>query len=245
MTLSTLKNWLDTTQGPSEVATSEAAEYAVSGALFIGEDPSDPDANGSEIFEYPENHPVAVSSIIQHASNRAKFDPSSQSLKEAATGLEEFITTITTFPAFTVASDYKDLIRHNGDIQAFLEEVNRYYLRSHEKERKEATNKIMSGLLSHEHSGAHSYTISHLTIENLGTEDDLFLRVLSINQNVDHDDNGMIMLTQDNAELTITKFKVDRKFLESNADNLATFISRADIEDVVKKLTTPHCILLS
>ncbi|KAI8373020.1 uncharacterized protein BYT42DRAFT_616210 [Radiomyces spectabilis] len=245
MTLLTLESWLEIAQRPNELAANETGDKVVSGALFIGEDTTDPDAHGAKLFERPKNHPVAVSSIIQYSSNATEFHPSSQSLKEAANSYDDFIKKVSSFPGFRFTSSHHDEIRHNGNIQTLLKEVNKVYLRGHDKEQKDATNKILSGLLSHEHSGERSYTISHLTIENLGTNADLKIYILAINQDVDHDDNGMITLTEDRAGLTVSEFTVNRGFLVSNADKLGEKISRAEIKDVVKDLTTPHCVVLS
>ncbi|KAI8373016.1 uncharacterized protein BYT42DRAFT_578932 [Radiomyces spectabilis] len=244
MTLLTLESWLNIPQRSLELAANATADNSiVSGALFIGKDTTDPDAAGPEIFERPENHPVAVSSIIQYSSNASNFHPSKPP-NETADSLEDFLNRISTFPGFMLTSSHRDGITHHGNIQTLLEEVNKVYLQGHHKEQKEATNKILSGLLSHQHSDELSYTISHLAIENLGTEADLKLHMLTINQRVGHDKNGMITLTQDNADLNITELTLNRGFLESNADRLARAISRAEIKDVVQGLTTPHCILL-
>ncbi|KAI8373019.1 uncharacterized protein BYT42DRAFT_606844 [Radiomyces spectabilis] len=212
---------------------------------IISGDTTDPDANGANIFEDPNNRPVAVSSIIQHSSDVAKFHPSSQLPNEAAPNLEEFIEKVSILRGFAVTNYHSDRIRHNGDIQTLLKDVNKVYLRGHDKEQKKTTSKILGGLLSHERSGERSYIVSHLAIDNLGTNAHLKLHLLAIKQNVDNDNKRLVKLTQDPALVTVTESTVNRGFLGFNAEQLGKKISRAEIKDVLEDLTTPHCILLS
>ncbi|KAG0359438.1 hypothetical protein BC939DRAFT_502063 [Gamsiella multidivaricata] len=73
-----------------------------SGGLFAGEDTSDPNASGVEVFQDSKNHPAAVASIILFAANRAGFKPKQDGVIADQNIYNNFVTRISTFPGFTL-----------------------------------------------------------------------------------------------------------------------------------------------
>ncbi|KAG0205759.1 hypothetical protein BGX33_007759 [Mortierella sp. NVP41] len=66
----------------------------VSGALFVGEDTTNPDASNTNIYKNPENHAAAAASVLEYSAVNTNYRPSEQAFQQKATSFPGFIPTI-------------------------------------------------------------------------------------------------------------------------------------------------------
>jgi len=71
---------------------------ATARANYLGNDTSDPDASGIEIYSELQNLPTAVASILNHSQNRADFHPADMSPEVLATRYSAYISEIDNNP---------------------------------------------------------------------------------------------------------------------------------------------------
>lgn len=97
-------NWVKKTDTPAKRAFSagDGSLSAGVGANFIGNDTSDPGAQGMNIYSDPKNLPTAVASILNHAQNRANFHPAAQTPEVVASSYTSYITEIDRVPFFSI-----------------------------------------------------------------------------------------------------------------------------------------------
>ncbi|KAF8927310.1 hypothetical protein BGZ47_002214, partial [Haplosporangium gracile] len=75
-----------------------AANAAISGAIFVGEDTTDYSADAVQIFKDPSNHVGATASILVFSAKSADFSPTTQEPKSLIQNLDAFVQKATTFP---------------------------------------------------------------------------------------------------------------------------------------------------
>ncbi|KAF9097004.1 hypothetical protein BGX23_010047 [Mortierella sp. AD031] len=73
----------------------------ISGAIFVGDDTTNPDASPVDIFKRPENHAAAAASILVYSATAANYRPSEQSPPSLLSGFDAFVKKASSFPGFT------------------------------------------------------------------------------------------------------------------------------------------------
>lgn len=95
---------------------------------FIGQNNTDPAANGETIFTEPNNLPTALATILNHAQNLADFHPAFQSPDHLSGRLASYLTEISKIPFFK--NDFHDSVHrefNHGDINALIAELLQLY----------------------------------------------------------------------------------------------------------------------
>lgn len=73
---------------------------ANAGANYLGEDSSENDAAGLDVYTDSKNLPTAVASILSHAQNRANFHPAKLSPEQLAVYFQDYVDEIDRVPFF-------------------------------------------------------------------------------------------------------------------------------------------------
>jgi len=213
----------------------------VSGFMFFGTNTSDPNASILEMFQNSKNHVDATFSIIGKSGSLALFDPENDSLKEAASTYQSYMTRLGTFPGFNTIESYKIPIKVTNDIQSLKDQITEDYFNDKENDIKNAIDKLIGSILSFEHSGTYSYMATHtiVTIEETG----IMIYVARMMISVPHNKIGMIYIGEQSTYLEITKLQVNSTYITLNASQLADMITtKYTYDQIVKSITTPSCI---
>ncbi|KAF9088127.1 hypothetical protein BGX23_007603, partial [Mortierella sp. AD031] len=87
----------------------------VSGALFVGEDTTNPDASNTNIYKNPENHAAAAASVLEYSAVNTNYRPSEQGHSSLLSTFEAFQQKATSFPGFipTIQSGSDVFLNHS------------------------------------------------------------------------------------------------------------------------------------
>ena len=108
-----INNWISAPRNTSTLGG--APENRVNTAAdFLGNDTSDPNAEGETIFSDPENLPTAIASILNHAQTQANFHPASDTPEHLATVFLDYIANVDQTPFFHIVKNEQTKQTYNS-----------------------------------------------------------------------------------------------------------------------------------
>ncbi|KAG0260984.1 hypothetical protein DFQ27_003229 [Actinomortierella ambigua] len=93
-----------------------AQQGVISKGILIGEDKTDKNAKGAEIYKNPRNHQTAASSIIVSIANALGYEPRTQDSLEAAQNYEALEESFLNLPGFEVLQQDEVELHLTGDL---------------------------------------------------------------------------------------------------------------------------------
>ncbi|KAI7825607.1 hypothetical protein BC939DRAFT_476057 [Gamsiella multidivaricata] len=219
-------------------ASAEGVAGIVSTAIFFGEDTSDPDARGAEVFRDPRNHPVAVASVIAFSAYQTGFLPQERGVITDESVYANFMKKIATFPGLLLRSTKQGSMALNGSSDQLKEQI----IQSIESEvanRNVVADSIVDALpLSLEDKAKQDWTVSALVLQK--DEEGVKVDLIAITLNLHNNKTGQAEITPGKASVHQDSFIANAAFLSINADALGSRIETVQVQAMLDLLTTPH-----
>lgn len=219
----------------------EETTQANTGGVFLGKNESDPKATGKEIFDNPKNLPTAVSSILQHAQNRADFHPSFQEPIAVAEKFKDYLREVDKIPFLHLAMNdrvQKEYKEKNYD--KLIDEIVSLYDGFEQKDKlklKESIRNIASSLLSSKDTKLYRDIFSQATIrkeDNKGYEVIIYYTNFAMERT---EKKGEVRINQ---SYTVNRaiYNVLEASIKAHAEALSK-LTKTDVEDWIKETSTP------
>lgn len=237
---SLVQQWLSNeTINTSRVTESQYQEANAVGD-FLGNDTSDKNASGVDIFKDPRNLPTAIATIMTHTQNKANFHPATQSNEDVAKNYNAYINGLDGTPFFHLTENRKTKQSFKSkNYNVLIEQIVSLYDGVSENDKikiKDGVEKLAKSVFSQSSSEQWDNLFSQSTIDYSDPHRaKIFVYYTTLHMK--HQSGKSEVNEQD---YTVNKacYIVLNDLISAYADNLAKLIKN-DIDDWMKDSSTP------
>ena len=231
--------FISTHPAVATVAVHASVDAITSGAFLNGEDTSDPAASNYQVFYNSSNHPSAVASILNFAANNVNFRPKDDGVITDKDKYAQFLSKISTFPGFSLASSFQESLGLNGDEGQFKEKIEEKYHSSNVGTDvvADAFQKQIPSSLGDTSRKDWIFSLIVITSDQgQGVKVDASSISLTLSQGA----NGVVKIDAQDATLQQYTFSVLTAVLQVNARRFAEAIPTLSVDKFVDELTTSY-----
>ncbi|KAG0259052.1 hypothetical protein DFQ27_004251 [Actinomortierella ambigua] len=218
----------------------------ISGALLIGLDTTNPRASGSDIFRYQENQITALASIAMASARSANFRPAEMPPKILIHYFEHFVQRLTTSPGIHRSHTSDHTIDLNGSLIQ-LEKAIRELGDKSDDDSAYRLAVIARGLRDlvpgyDADEPVKTWLLNLLALDNrqvMHRRGNVTFTLARVVLNIKADKSHTTHIPEQSAKLTVSTYEVDSKYLQDNADRLATVVPLYNVPAAMAQLTSP------
>ncbi|KAF9164422.1 hypothetical protein DFQ26_001468 [Actinomortierella ambigua] len=215
-----------------------AGDALVSRGLFEGTDTTDPHAGGSDVFEFPENHPAATGSILRGLATEVDYWPYEQPAAKMPLTYRSFVKKVETFPGFfRMPSDEQTFtVRQKDELYNAIEE-NYPYAES------EAVAMAVDEMVPkrNKNPDLKQWELTAVLVNKLDAREgntEIIVSLIEVQVRLETSHRGRVHFPKQEVTMTVRRFGVIASTLESNADRYAQRFQTVDVENFTEFMTS-------
>ncbi|KAF9950484.1 hypothetical protein BGZ72_007870 [Mortierella alpina] len=215
-------------------------DAVATGALFLGDDISDPFADPADVFLDPNNHAIAASSLVVSLARKVRFGPSITSTECAASHYTEFKGGVFFSDAFgPVLFETGDLaFDGQDDLKQKVAEFYESNIPGGEAEAAKVAD-ALANVVNDRLAKAPSDNWTFTTVIILQFETSVYFGLVELAVNAGSSFEQVNHLeSRHHAKLTVELYPVDGDYLRENAYDLVWAVPKATIVDFIKYFTS-------
>jgi hypothetical protein len=206
----------------------------------LGENNSDPQATGKEIYSNPQNLPTAIASIMNHAQNRADFHPASVPPDQLAQKFNGYVTEVDKTPFFHL--EKHDSVKqsfYSKDYNKLIDQISGLYdsVSSGDRSKiKDDITDMAKSVFSDQRSEQWRNLFSQSTIDFSDIRrPKLFIYYTTLRMK--HDSSGKSEVNEQEYTVSRTEYTVLADLIRAYASNLAS-LDKKSVDDWLTESTT-------
>ncbi|KAK3823001.1 MAG: hypothetical protein J3Q66DRAFT_385493 [Benniella sp.] len=224
------------------VLASGRIDAIVSGATLVGEDTSNRDSRGEEVFKDPRNHPAAVASILRFSADRAEFRPREKGVITDPKVYDHFLKDVYNFPGFQAHHQQRMQLDLQGDHEQFKREVAKKY-KSDRNDPNQMANEFEQLLPQQMDHDNQEWLLNYVvmnTKNNQGGEDqsEIMVEICTIMLQLTKGSNDETKIKRQTAHMTMNAFNVKKEYLTDHAQQLSQRIQTMRTRKALRDLSS-------
>ncbi|GJJ79147.1 hypothetical protein EMPS_11506 [Entomortierella parvispora] len=224
------------------VLAQSPANAVASGAFFVGEDTTESSVTARSMFEKPENHITAVSSVLAFAAKSVNFQPASKPAKSLVTTLDAFVERVSTFPGFITSNWVDTSIKLNGSftqLEKMIREADDHI--THLPLIARNIRDLVPGYI--QDKSLKKWILSLVVLDNPEDSGNPKFKLVRVVLDLSTDKDHTVFIPEQTAKLVIVDFHANGASLIANAATLSTMIPTiVSPRDAVDLFTSPKVI---
>ncbi|KAF9162496.1 hypothetical protein DFQ26_003518 [Actinomortierella ambigua] len=218
------------------VMANSASNAVASGAVFVGEDTTDPEASPVSIYKNPENHATAAASILVYSAKITDFTPSSLPPKSLVASLDSFLAKASSFPGFLLESNKQGKLPLNGSLIQ-LEQIVREESTSHGALIGRSMRDLVPGYIPDE--TLTQWILNLIVIEKPRGSDDVKFHLIWMTLEIKTDKGHNAVIPEQSAKLNSSTLRIQKAYLEQYADRLVGLAGVTRARDAIDFFASP------
>ncbi|KAG0260873.1 hypothetical protein DFQ27_003286 [Actinomortierella ambigua] len=225
------------------VMARQTTKAAASGAIFVGEDTTVPDASSIDIFKNPENHAAAVSSILVYSAEREAFIPSVFPAESLAASHPNFIKRASTFPGFFPTHSEQQSTHFNGSLIQF-EKIVRDSAYKHGVLIGRGMRDMVPGYIPILIPGKtlDPWILNLIVIDKPVNSDEIELQLLYVALEIKTDEHFNAIIPEQRISIHRSIFSVKQSYLTEYAERLSEMIGITKVRDTIEFFASPKSL---
>lgn len=215
---------------------------ATARANYLGNDTSDPDASGIEIYSELQNLPTAVASILNHSQNRADFHPADMSPEVLATRYSAYISEIDNNPFLhLLKSEQSKQSFYSKDYNLLIDQVVNLYTGVTAQDLdalKDSIADMAKSVFGQTKSEDWKNLFSQSTLD-ISDEDNPILFIYYTSLHMGHDETGKSEVNEQDYMVRKTEYLVLPDLIKAHAYQLAS-LDKKSIDAWAGDSTSPE-----
>jgi hypothetical protein len=238
----TVENWIHVLpKAPPSIGTDDQAA-ATSRGTFLGQDTSDPDAQGVAIYSDTTNLPTAIASLLNHSQLRANFHPATTSPDQLAAAFDKYVTEIDSNPFFHLETNESDKQAfYSSDYNLLIDQVvNLYKGVSSEdvNQIKTAITDMAKSVFGQQKSEKWKNLFSQSTLDLSDLQNPKFYLYYT-SLHMFHQKSGKSDVNEQDYEVRATTYLILPDLIKAHADSLAA-LDKKSVDDWLGGSTSPE-----
>ncbi|HEV2099424.1 MAG TPA: hypothetical protein VGR45_10930 [Stellaceae bacterium] len=225
----------------SPVVTADNVAATARGT-FLGQDTSDPDAQGVAIYKETQNLPTAIASLLNHSQLRANFHPASTTPDKLAAAFEAYVTEIDANPFFHLETNETDKQKfYSRDYNLLIDQVVNLYKGVSTQdlnELKTAITDMAKSVFGQERSEQWKNVFSQSSI-NLSDLQNPKFYLYYTSLHMFHEKTGKSEVNEQDYEVRATTYLILPDLIRAQAERLAG-LDRKSVDDWLSGATSPE-----
>ncbi|KAG0260875.1 hypothetical protein DFQ27_003288 [Actinomortierella ambigua] len=218
------------------VMARQTTRAIASGAIFVGQDTTDPNASPVNIFKHPGNHAAAVSSVVAFSAKRESFTPAVAPAKSLEVPLQNFLRRVSTFPGFLLTRQELSSDKISGSLIQF-EKVVRDSAYKHGALIGRGMRDLVPGYIPDK--SMDQWILNLVVIDKAANSDVVELQLLYVALEIKTDDHHSAIIPEQQIRINRSILEVNQSYLTQYADSLVEKISIAMVRDTIDLLASP------
>ncbi|KAG0260992.1 hypothetical protein DFQ27_003237 [Actinomortierella ambigua] len=215
-----------------------AQQAVVSKGILIGEDKTDKNAKGAEIYKNPQNHQSAAASIIAGVAKIQGYEPYALDPTESSKVFGRFERQFRRLPGFHAGQQDEIVLRLTSDLNQIERAIKEAYPDIGSVSIAKALRELVPSSTKHPQAKYWVLSVVAIDMDPLGIVD-AKLFALFIQLNVDGD--GKVTLpSEQTSYLNIANIEVDTDYMTAHADELFARFEVATTHEFEVYFTSPE-----
>lgn len=237
-----VESWILVSPVRSLMKVGEVDGAATAKGNFLGENKSDPAAEGKAIYTEKKNLPTAVASILNHVQNRADFHPAATPPEDLIKHFNAYVTEIDKTPFFhLVKHEFQKQKFYSKDYHLLIDQIVSLYEGVSEEDTKKLRKSLEDmgkSVFGEERSERWQNLFSQSTLD-LSKPEEPRIYVFYTSLHMKHDKSGKAEVTEQDYEVATTTYRVLPELIKAHADSL-TKLDKRSVDDWMIDSTTPE-----
>lgn len=233
---------VDSDRALSSILEPSEGSSATARGTFLGEDTSDPAAQGIQIYSETKNLPTAIASILNHSQDRANFHPASTPPEQLVAAFQTYVNEIDKNPFLHLLESSTDKQSfYSKDYNLLIDQIVNLYkgISSQDlNELKDAITDMAKSVFGQERSEQWKNIFSQSTIDMSDLENPKFM-VYYTSLHMVHNKNGKSDVSEQDYEVHRTSYIVLPDLIQAHADTLAK-LDKKSVDDWLDSSTSPE-----
>ena len=238
-------NWINNTQltlNSHFLSNENSSETSITNALFLGEDTSDKNATGEDIFSKPKNLPTAVASLLNAAQKKADFHPSTQTQEVCAEKFDDYLLEVDQIPFLYLNEIIEDGGKfYNKDYDVIIDSVLKLYgdvTAEDEVKITESITEMANSVFSVKKAERYKSLFSQPLIDYKGNDKADF-SIVYTSLFMKHDKDGKSELSEQSFIVKKINYNVLSSLIHTYAKDLAK-LTDTTVSEWINNLDTPY-----
>jgi hypothetical protein len=215
---------------------------ATARGTFLGQDTSDPEARGEDIYTETENLPTAMASILNHSQQRANFHPADTPPDLLAAAFTAYVREVDANPFLHLESSENDKQAFwSSDYNLLIDQVVNLYkgVTSEDlNEIKTAIADMAKSVFGQSKSEQWKNIFSQSVFDMSDLENPKFYLYYT-SLHMKHEKDGKSEVSEQDYEVRATSYLVLPELIKAHADSLAK-LDRKSVDDWMSAATSPE-----
>lgn len=220
----------------------ESKIAATNKGIFLGQDTSDPNADGADIYTNSANLPTAIASILNHVQNRANFHPLSSSPEVLAQAFDRYVNELDAVPFFSLHSSVNTKHSfYSSDYNILIDQLVDLYRGATEKDLvaiKDATVSMGKSVFGQKEAEDWKNLFSQSVI-NYSVSSAATVLVYYTSLHMFHGTDGKSEISRQDYEVRQAEYVVLPDMIKTYAKKLAA-LDKRKVDDWVKSESSPE-----
>ncbi|KAG0198057.1 hypothetical protein BGX28_008476 [Mortierella sp. GBA30] len=233
------------------VAAQDHYHALASGVLFDGVNTADPAADGTAVFRDKWNHADGVASILLYSAKETAFHPA-DGISDSPESYFDFLQKVADFPAFHIigTEDKEYDLTLDGSLEQFLDQITDKYRLSLSRSLHQPTLGLLDRIrdafrglvpesVDNPSKTRKKWLLSLVILQKPKESDEVTFEMIHVRLTISKEEkSGRALIDQQSASMTVSSYMVIGRYISFYSDELARFIEKGDVDQLISALTT-------